>query len=111
MCVGIPMQVMAPPAFGFAPCAPLAALQREPVHIDLRIVDEPAVGTWVLVFDGAARRLLSAEEAQQTGAALLALEVALSADGATAQGRERIDALFADLLDRPPQLPAHLRPT
>jgi hydrogenase expression/formation protein HypC len=100
MCIGVPLQVETPDGEGlFAVCA--ADGQRE--RLDMRLVGEQPVGTWVLAFQGAARRVLEADEAQQIRAALQALDQVLHGD---AQG---LDALFADLIDREPQLPPHLR--
>jgi len=48
--------------------------------------------------------VLDAGEAAQIRSALMALQAAL--DGRT----DSIDALFADLTQREPQLPAHLQP-
>jgi len=101
MCVGVPLQVQALDEGGeFAWCADGA--RRE--HLDLRLVGTQSPGTWVLGFQGAARRVLDAGEAAQIRSALMALQAAL--DGRT----ESIDALFADLTQREPQLPAHLQP-
>ena len=47
-------------------------------------------------------RVLSADEARETNAALDALAAVLA-------GESEVDAHFADLVDREPQLPAHLR--
>jgi hydrogenase expression/formation protein HypC len=100
MCIGAPLQVETPDGEGlFAVCA--AGGQRE--RLDMRLVGEQPAGTWVLAFQGAARRVLGADEAQQIRAALQALDQVLHGD---AQG---LDALFADLVDREPQLPPHLR--
>jgi hydrogenase expression/formation protein HypC len=100
MCIGAPLQVETPDGEGlFAVCA--ADGQRE--RLDMRLVGEQPPGTWVLAFQGAARRVLGADEAQQIRAALQALDQVLHGD---AQG---LDALFADLIDREPQLPLHLR--
>lgn len=100
MCIGAPLQVETPDGEGlFAVCA--ADGQRE--RLDMRLIGEQPAGTWVLAFQGAARRVLEADEAQQIRAALQALDQVLHGD---AQG---LDALFADLIDREPQLPSHLR--
>jgi hydrogenase expression/formation protein HypC len=100
MCIGVPLQVETPDGEGlFAVCA--AGEQRE--RLDMRLIGEQPAGTWVLSFQGAARRVLDADEAQQIRAALQALGDVLHGD---TQG---LDALFADLVDREPQLPPHLR--
>ena len=72
--------------------------------IDLALVGAQPPGTWVLTFLGAAREVLTEDAARQTEQALDALERALAGD------RSAIDAAFADLVGREPQLPEHLRP-
>lgn len=100
MCIGVPLQVQAPEADGvFALCGDGVVRER----LDLRLVGPQPIGTWVLNFQGAARRVLDAEEAQQIRSALQALQAALHGDG------QAIDELFADLAQREPQLPEHLR--
>ena len=59
--------------------AELLGRQRE--SLDLMLVGEQPLGAWVLAFCGAARRVLTADEAQQTNAALDALEPLLRAQG------------------------------
>jgi hydrogenase expression/formation protein HypC len=99
VCIGIPMQVVRTFAAGAtADCEGRGGPQR----LDLMLVGEQPVGTWVLAFRGAAVRVLTTEEAMQTNAALEALDVALA-------GGDNFDAYFADLVDREPQLPEHLR--
>src|SRR5450755_3436407 len=97
MCIGIPLQVVEPEG-SFAWCE--ADDERE--RLDMMLVGEQPVGTWVLGFHGAARQLLSEEEAARARAGRQALAAVLSGDG-------RIDDFFADLVDREPELPAHLR--
>jgi len=65
------------------------------------LVGEQPPGTWVLAFRGSALRVLTADEAAQTNAALDALEAVLA-------GAQSFDRFFADLSDREPQLPEHL---
>mgnify|MGYP001422914973 CR=1 FL=1 len=101
MCIGTPLQVRRIDADGmFADCGDGAQHER----LDLRLVGPLPPGTWVLAFHGAARRVLAPDEAQQMRAALQALDRVLQGDA------EGIDALFADLVARTPQLPAHLQP-
>lgn len=71
--------------------------------VDLALVGTQLPGTWLLTFAGAAREVMDAQAAARTDAALDALEAVLAGD---ASG---VDAAFADLIDREPQLPAHLR--
>lgn len=97
MCIGIPMQVLAMEGL-----AAWCEGRGERARLDMLLVGEQPAGTWVLAFQGAARRLLSAEEAAQTNDALDALAAALD-------GPVDARAFFADLVDREPALPAHLR--
>lgn len=97
MCIGVPMQIVEP-GESHAWCDGRGGRSR----VDLAIVGPQPAGAWVLAFQGAARRVLSADEAAQTNAALDALEAALA-------GEQDLGPFFADLVDREPQLPAHLR--
>jgi hydrogenase expression/formation protein HypC len=97
MCIGLPLRVVE--AHGnLAWCE--ADGHRE--QLDMMLVGEQPVGTWVLGFLGTARQVLGDEEAAQARAARQALAAVLRGDGA-------VDAFFADLVDRVPELPAHLR--
>jgi hydrogenase expression/formation protein HypC len=71
-------------------------------RISLALVDGAHEGTWILAFQGAAVRTMTAEVAAETAAALAALEAVMA-------GEDNVDAFFADLADREPQLPAHLK--
>jgi len=97
VCIGIPVQVLG--------CEALQAWcsgRGERHRVDLQLVGEQCNGTWLLVFQGSAIRVLSVAEAARIDAALDALQAAL--DGAS-----DFDAYFGDLIDRDPQLPEHLR--
>ncbi len=96
MCIGAPMQVVALEG-SFALCECGDARER----IDMLLVGPQAPGTWVLASLGVARRVLSDLEASQARAARHALAAALAGDTG-------VDAFFADLLGREPELPAHL---
>ncbi len=98
MCVGIPMRVIS--GDGFAALCEGSGRRGE---IDMRLVGAQQPGTWVLTFLGAAREILDAEEAQRITDALLALEISM-------RGGTPPEDLFADLIDRTPQLPDFLRP-
>jgi hydrogenase expression/formation protein HypC len=100
MCIGIPMQVVEPEGAGAAWCAGRAGRQL----VDMALVGPQAPGTWVLAFAGAAREVMDPQAAARTDAALDALESVLAGDAST------VDAAFADLVGREPQLPEHLRP-
>jgi hydrogenase expression/formation protein HypC len=97
MCVGIPMRIVEI-GDGVATCEGRGRRER----INVMLIGAQPVGTWVLAFRGAALRVLDADEAAQMNAALDALAVALA-------GGTDFDAYFADLVDREPQLPEHLR--
>jgi hydrogenase expression/formation protein HypC len=98
MCIGIPLQVVT--------CDDQMAVceadgRRERLNV-LLVGPQPA-GTWVLAFQGSALRVLDPDEAAQTRSALAALEAAQA-------GGANLDHFFADLTDREPTLPPHLRP-
>jgi hydrogenase expression/formation protein HypC len=97
MCIGTPLRVVQLDG-SFAWCE--ADGQRE--RLDMMLVGDHPVGTWVLGFHGAARQVLSDAEAAQARAGRQALSAVLSGDG-------RVDEFFADLIARTPELPAHLR--
>ena len=96
MCIGVPMQVVQAEGHS-AWCE--ADGQRE--RLDMMLVGEQPIGTWVLAFHGAARQVLGDTEAAQARAGRQALSAVLSGDGG-------IDAFFADLVGRTPALPDHL---
>jgi hydrogenase expression/formation protein HypC len=99
MCIGIPMRVMTS-ADGVAVCEGRGRRER----IDMLLVGDVAPGAWILAFQGSAVRAMSEGEARATDAALDALEAALA-------GSVDLDRHFADLIDREPQLPDHLKGT
>jgi len=70
--------------------------------IDMTLVGNQPVGTYVLVFLGAAREVLDAQLAGQIADAIEAMDRVMAGDN-------NIDHLFADLINREPQLPEHLR--
>jgi len=71
-------------------------------RLDMILVGPQPVGTWVLAFQGAARHVLSDDEAAQALAGRDALAAVMRGEG-------DLDAFFADLVGREPELPAHLR--
>jgi hydrogenase expression/formation protein HypC len=97
MCIGTPMKIVSV-ADGMA----LAEGRGQRERLNTLMVGTLAPGDWVLAFQGSALRALSAEEAAQTNAALDALAAVLA-------GEDVADVHFRDLIDREPQLPAHLR--
>jgi hydrogenase expression/formation protein HypC len=97
MCIGIPMRVVEA-----APGRALCERRGERAMLDTLAIEPPATGDYVLAFHGRAVRTLSADEAAKTDAALDALQAVL-------RGEQDVSALFADLVEREPELPAHLR--
>jgi hydrogenase expression/formation protein HypC len=97
MCIGVPMQLI---SRGTGRALGEGRGQRE--MLDMMLLGEQPIGTWVLAFRGAALRVLSLDEARQTNDALDALEAVLAGDC-------DVDAHFADLVDREPVLPDHLK--
>ncbi len=111
MCIGVPMRIESGDALTAVAVAERAGGARERHTLDMLIVGAQPAGTWVLEFQGAARRVLDPIEAQQMRDALQALQLVLAAGGETAdaQTAAAIEHLFADLVERTPQLPEHLR--
>ena len=97
MCIGIPMQVVSTEGTT-ALCQGMGESRR----VDTLLVGDQPVGSWLLVFLNSAREVLSEQRAEQIRQALQALDLALT-------GESDLDHLFADLVDRTPQLPEHLR--
>ena len=69
--------------------------------IDLSLTPDAQIGDWLLTFLGAAREVISADEAQKIAAALDGLQSLMD-------GGDLGDA-FADLEETGPRLPAHLQ--
>lgn len=97
MCLGVPMQVVAAGP-GWADCRHGDAMRR----IDTLLLDDVSPGDWVLVHVTSAVRAIDASEAVLIHGALLAVERAAAG--------QPFEHLLADLIDREPQLPPHLRP-
>ena len=97
MCIGTPMRIVSA-GHGVA----VAEGRGQTERLNMLMVGELPPGTWVLAFQGSALRVMSAEDAAQTDAALDALAAVLA-------GGSDTDAHFSDLIDREPQLPAHLQ--
>jgi hydrogenase expression/formation protein HypC len=97
MCIGIPLQVIR--------CEGQVALCRgrgTDRSVDLSLVGAQAPGTWLLTFLGSAREVIGADSAGLINAALDGLEAAMA-------GETDLAGHFADLIDRTPELPPHLR--
>lgn len=97
MCFGVPMQIESIDGLN-AVC--VGHGRRE--QVTLALVGEAAPGAHVLVYLGSAVQLLSAHEAAQISNAIAAIDAAANGNA--------FDHLIADLIDREPELPAHLRP-
>ena len=97
MCIGLPMRVVEA-GTGMAWCE----RRGERIRLDTLLVGDVAPGDWLLAFQGSAVRMLTAGEAAETDAALEALEAVLA-------GADDVAKHFADLVDREPELPPHLR--
>ncbi len=95
--MGVPMKVLQA-GHGWAVCANGPTQCR----VDTLLLDAVLPGDWLLIHVDSAVRTLDAHEAQQIRNALLAVEHAING--------EPFEHLLADLIDREPQLPVHLRP-
>ncbi|HYP58526.1 MAG TPA: HypC/HybG/HupF family hydrogenase formation chaperone [Beijerinckia sp.] len=95
MCIGIPMVVESVSGH-----RAICRKGEERSTVDLALIGPQPAGTWVLVFLGSAREILTPERAQQ-------IELAHAALTAAANG-ENTDFAFADFLAEGPTLPPHL---
>lgn len=106
MCIGMPLQVLTVADGPQAWCVDPQGGAEQGEWLDMSLVGAQPPGTWVLAFQGAARHVMDAESAAQARAGRQALAAAMRGDAGS--GAE-IDALFADLVGRTPELPLHLR--
>jgi hydrogenase expression/formation protein HypC len=97
MCLGIPMRVTE-----VDEASAWCEGRGERLRVDTRLLEKPVVGDWLLVFHAVARESLSEERARDITSALAALDAALA-------GETDLDRHFADLVNREPELPEHLR--
>jgi len=97
MCIGIPMQIIERRG-EFAHCV----YRNQESLIDMMLVGQQPVGSWILTSLDTARETISEQRAKQITDALEAMSLAM-------QGETDIDHLFADLVDREPTLPEFLR--
>lgn len=95
MCVGIPLQIVTCDGF-----QAIATDGKRTETLDLALVGPQEKGTWVLSFLGAAREVITEDDARLISDALSGLE-RLMAGGALGDA-------FADLDARAPELPPHL---
>jgi len=98
MCLGIPMRVMEL-GDGWAVCHGRAETRQ----VCTLLLGDHALNDWVLVHLDNAMRVLDDVEAQHITDALDAIEVAMAGGN--------VDHLFADIINREPQLPEALRAT
>lgn len=96
MCLGIPMRILSVDGI-----AARATDGREEALIDLSLTGPVDPGDWVLTFLGAAREVISADEARLIADALDGLRSLMEGGG--------LGRAFADLDTRTPQLPPHLQ--
>lgn len=96
MCLGLPMTVLEGDGF-----AALCERRGERRAVSMMLVGEQPAGTLVLVHIDSATRILDAAEAKL-------IDDALDGVAAALDGRD-FDHLFADIVDREPQLPEFLR--
>ena len=102
MCLALPMKVIR-----MEGTTALCESRNGTERLDTMLTGPLAPGQWILGFLGAAREVIDAERAAQVEDALIALESILHGDGSN---EALIQAGFADLIDREPQLPEFLRP-
>lgn len=96
MCLGLPMTVIETDGI-----SALCEFRGEQRRVSMLLLSNPPAGSRVLVYIDTAIRLLDEEEARLIADAILGLGAALNG--------EDCDRFFADLIDREPQLPEHLR--
>ncbi len=97
MCIGTPMIVVE--------CGEHHAIcddEGTRHQVDIVLVGAQPAGTWLLVFLGAAREIMTEHDALKTRDALKAVSAIMQGDG-------QVEHLFADLIDSEPQLPPHLQ--
>jgi len=98
MCLGVPMQIQRCEG-NMAVCC----VDNQCETVDLSLLGPQEQGTWVLVFLGAAREVLTEQRAEQVKKALLAVKAVMNGES------DNVDHLFIDLIEQEPQLPAHLQ--
>jgi hydrogenase expression/formation protein HypC len=96
MCLGLPMTIVETDGI-----SALCEFRGEQRRVSMLLLSNPPVGSRVLVYIDTAIRLLDEEEARLIADAIEGLGAALNG--------ENCDRFFADLVDREPQLPEHLR--
>ncbi len=100
MCIAIPMKILESQGLA-ATCEAYDRKER----VTLEFTGPVRPGTWVLVFQGAAQRVMKEAEALQTLDALAALSAVMAGDAS----RDAINAAFADITVRTGELPECLK--
>ena len=95
MCIALPMKVLES-----GPMMVVCERNGRRLEVDCSMIDQPAVGAWLLVFQNRALR-----EIEEAEAALGATARVMAGD----VDEETIRSGFGDLIDRGPELPEHLR--
>jgi hydrogenase expression/formation protein HypC len=97
MCLGIPMRVVRSDGY-----LALCEGRGERRHVNMMLVGEQPVGTWVLVHLDSAREVVDEVYAARINEGLDAIEAVMRG--------ESIAGMFSDLSEREPELPPSLRP-
>ena len=97
MCIGIPMRICSEDGL-----TALCSGRGEERRVSLLLTGEQPVGAWVMVHVDTAIRTLDPAEVPLLNDALDALDAVNRGDP--------FEHLFADLINREPQLPDHLKP-
>ena len=101
MCIAIPMKVLEVPD----PLSAIAENGSERSRVNTELAGEVRAGDWILVFNGAAQRVMSEDEALEMRTALHALSDVM---GGTAT-RQDVDDAFAVIIANTGKLPPHLQ--
>ena len=101
MCIGVPLRVKSIQPSGAALCG-TADSGDQPRAVDVSLLGAPPTpGDWLLAHVNLAIRALDAHEARQISDALQAVSAAAAG--------QPFEHLLADLIEREPELPEHLR--
>lgn len=104
MCIGIPMQVIE-----MRETHALCEANGKKELIDMILVGDQIPGTWILNFLGGAREVITPDNAQRISQALSALDQIMNGEIGGMNGHQKIDSLFADIIEDGPRLPPHLQ--
>ena len=100
MCIAIPMKVIESEGL-----AATCETERRHERVTLELTGPVKPGAWVLVFQGAAQRVMTEAEARQALSALAALSAVMAGDAS----RDALDAAFSDITERTGELPECLQ--